>query len=159
MHVFKVNFIARILALQLTQTALEPHPIAAPQPTMIGKHLVSEKVRPDSCWLYVELPLMQDQTKSLQKTGHLFRSPPQPALVIAEERQIIGIADIARRAQHFFHEMVEGIEIQVGEKLTGQVPDGDPSPAFIRCEEVVPRKIVERWILRITVPDNALREP
>ena len=54
--------------------------------------------------------------------------------------------------------MVETIQVDVGEELTGQVADGQPSPPLIRTEQVVPSKVEVHRLLRVGAVDDAVRQ-
>ena len=46
------------------------------------------------------------------------------ARIVVEEREILHVANVSLRPQHLFAEVVEAVEVEVGEELAGEVADG-----------------------------------
>lgn len=85
---------------------------------------------------------------------------PTPLLqhvgVVVKEREVVDVAEITLRAQHFLDEVVEGVEVDVGEELAGQVADGKAATSLVRREEVVAREIEQHRLLRVRCVDDGV---
>ena len=57
--------------------------------------------------------------------------------VVMEQRKVVDVAQVSARPQYLLAEVIEPVEIDVGEKLTGQVADGKPPAALEWCQQVV----------------------
>ena len=88
-------------------------------------------------------------------------SPPfvQPLGLVVKQHEIVHVAHIALRPQDILAEMIEAVQIDIGEELAGQVSDGEAPPTLPRREQVVAR-VVDRnrlWCmdLRISICGSA----
>jgi len=88
--------------------------------------------------------LVQPQAQHRQILGHGSLDLVQPRRVIVEHSEVIGVAQVAAAPEPFLHEMVEAVQIEVGEELGCQVPDGDTVASFQGREEIVPGE-EDRW--------------
>jgi len=59
------------------------------------------------------------------------------ALFVGEHQKVIDVADVALDPQPVLDEVIEGIEVDVGEELARLVTDGDAPTRFAGCEQVV----------------------
>ena len=73
--------------------------------------------------------------------GEIWRQPIAPAFqdlrVIVEQGEVVDVPNVAPHPQHLRAEMIEAIEVDVGEELAGQIADRQPAPPAIRLEQVV----------------------
>ncbi len=74
--------------------------------------------------------------------------------LIVEKTEIVAIADISARVQSLLYEAVEGIEIKVGQPLTGEVADRQPAPPFKWRKQIVAFEPGRNTFLRIAVVDD-----
>ena len=129
------------------------------QQPMRGEHSIAEKAnalldRKDRVLSWVKF-----QPQSAEKSADLFTGFRQLPLVVREQQKIIDIAHIALEPQSLFDEVIERIEIHVGEELTGLVADGDASASFAVCEQIIAGKVMLDFFLWITAVDDASRQP
>ena len=75
-----------------------------------------------------------------------------------EEREIVHVAQIALRSQDLLAEVVQAVEVDVGEELAGQVADGQAAPALERGEQVVARKVERHRLLGVGAVDDPVRQ-
>ncbi len=71
---------------------------------------------------------MQPQPQASQKVPDLFAHFGQVLLVVGEHQEIIDVADVALDPQAVLDEVIERVEVDVGEELAGLVADGDAPP-------------------------------
>ena len=57
--------------------------------------------------------------------------------VVVEQREIFDVADIGC-THHLGDEVIEAVQIQVGEKLARQIADRQTAAALVGCEQVSP---------------------
>ena len=48
--------------------------------------------------------------------------------IVVEQREVVDVADIGR-LQHLGHEVIEAVEVEIGEELAGQIADRQPAAA------------------------------
>ena len=72
------------------------------------------------------LAWVQAQAATFQEAGN----PAPPVLelpgVVVKQDEVVHIAQVALRTQDFLAEVVQAVQVEVGEELAGQVPDGRP---------------------------------
>ena len=88
-----------------------------------------------NCWPAWRRPA---PAADLHRTGRRSRSAPGQILAdapappgqrrgaVVEQGEVVHVAQIARRAQHFLHEVAQAVEMDVGEERAGEVADGQP---------------------------------
>lgn len=80
-------------------------------------------------------------------------------MIVTEEREIIDIPDIFLCTDPFLDEMIEAVEIDVGEELAGQISDRQSAAAFHRREQIVSVKVCLNLLLGIAGIDDRLDQP
>lgn len=126
---------------------------------MRWKHPVTEMVRSNRHRKDKGLFWVKPQPISLQECFNGVSDLPKLFFAVFENSQVVHITDIASALQHLFNEMVKVVQIDIGEKLAGEVSDRDSSPPLVRLEKIIPLKIIEDLLLRIAVVDNGLHQP
>ena len=97
---------------------------------------------------------MQAQPSPLEVGRDAVSPVFEPARVVVEQREVVHVAQVSLRPKHLLAEMVEPVEIEVGEELAGQVAYRKPAAALDRRQEVVARKPQVHGFLRVgTVHD------
>lgn len=76
-----------------------------------------------------------------------------------QEHKIVHEANVKAAMQCFFHEMIEGIQINVGEELAGQIADGQAAPALKRQEQIIAGEIPVGFCLRIAAVNDFVNQP
>ena len=108
-------------------------------------------VRKDHC-----LARMQAEPPPLQECA----DPSSPFFelfaVVVKQREIVDVAQVALRAKNFLAEVIQSIEIEVGEELAGQVADGQAAAAFQRCQEIVAGEQQVDRLLRVGAVDDTV---
>ena len=94
-----------------------------------------------------------------KKVPDLFSHVGQVPLVVGEHQKIIDVADIALDPQPVLDEVIERVEVDVGEELAGLVADGDAPPPFAGREQVVAGELVQDFFLRVAVVDDLADQP
>ncbi len=93
---------------------------------MLFKQAISEKIharlhRKERCF-----SRMQGEIKPLPQEN--FYSPPcimKDAFVVVQKKKVVHVPDVLPDAQSVLHEMIQLIEIHIGEKLAREIADGD----------------------------------
>ena len=80
-----------------------------------------------------------------------------PAVV--KQRKVIHVAQVPLRPQYFLAEVVQAVQIQIGEELAGQVANWQAAPTFERGEQIVAGIVKIHRLLRIGTIDDAVRQP
>jgi len=78
--------------------------------------------------------------------------------VIPEEEEVVHVAEIIARAKVIANEVIEGVEVDVGEELGGLIAEGEPARALVGSEEVIPREVVGESFLFAGMADDELGE-
>ena len=78
--------------------------------------------------------------------------------VIVKQREVVDVAQVALRPQHFLAEVIQTVEIDVREELAGQVADGQAAAAFQRRQEIVARGQQVDRLLRVGAVDDPVGE-
>ena len=103
----------------------------------VRQELEAQVARRMPGWLDPSLLGMERQASA----GEIRGQPVAPALqnrpLVVEQGEVVDVADVAARLQDFFAEVIEAVEVDVGEKLAGQVADRQPAGAAIGLEQVV----------------------
>ena len=71
------------------------------------------------------------QTPPAQKRGNPRAPRFQRFNIVREQRKIIHVTHIGR-AQHFGCKMIQRIQMHIGEKLAGEIADGQAAPAQMK---------------------------
>lgn len=80
------------------------------------------------------------------------------ARVVREQSEVVHVAQI-RSAQDFLDVVIDSVEVDVGEQLTGEVADRKTSTAVERREQIVACKVEIHRLLRVRSIDDAVDEP
>ena len=78
--------------------------------------------------------------------------------IVMIQRKVINISDIGR-GQHPGHEMVERVEIEIGEELAGEIADRQTTPPLIGREQIIARKMEIDRLLLVRAIDDCIEEP
>ena len=91
---------------------------------MPGENPISQQIETASDGHDVRLVRMQAEAFLAQAFARLPAQFRQSRLVVVEDHHVIHVAEIRLDPEVFLHEVVEGIEIEIGEELAGEVADG-----------------------------------
>ena len=83
----------------------------------------------------------------------------QEGWVIGEQGEIIDIAEILLGWELFGDEVIEAVEVDIGEKLAGEVADGQSLAAATGGEGRIAGEIVEDGVLGIAVVNDLVDQP
>lgn len=83
-----------------------------------------------------ELIRVDAQAQRLHILPHPLALSLQSGAVVTEEQKVIHIAQVALCPQLVLDEEVEGMQVDVGEKLAGQVTDGESAWMLDNAEEI-----------------------
>ena len=137
-HLFQVHS-ARVLAVaQPPQAIAEPAHVRFRQSTITArkKDQAQERSRLSS-FQHHRLAWVQPQAPALEIRRDSIPPVLEPAAVVVKQREVVHVPEISLRPQHFLAEVVEAVQIEIGEELARQVADGQASPAFEPGEEIV----------------------
>ena len=102
------------------------------------------------------------RVKAKAPTLQIPLDPPPPLRellrIVVEQREVVHVPHVPLRAQHFLAEVVEAIEIEVGEELAGEVADGQAAPPFEGGEQVVAGEVEVDGLLRVRAVDDPVGE-
>ena len=70
--------------------------------------------------------LVNDQPQSSQPLDDRRLPRPQRALVVAEQGEVVDVAEIGAAAEFARHELIEGMQVAVGPELRGEIADRQP---------------------------------
>ena len=79
--------------------------------------------------------------------------------MIIKQREIIHITNVFFNTQRFFDKMIERIQVDIREKLAGQIANRQAAPPLARREQIVARKIVADRFLRIAAVNDQVKQP
>jgi hypothetical protein len=102
---------------------------------------------------------VQRQATSGEIGGDPIRPGGQDLRLVVEQREVVDVPQVARSSQHLLAEMIEAIEVDVGEELAGQVADRQPPPAAIGLEEIVARIVEVDRFLGVRAIDDGVEQP
>ena len=140
-----------------------PHPATEPPDVLLGQQAVRRQdpvaEEPDAVLDREDHALLRvkPQPQANQKVPDPFPHVGQVPLVVGEHQEIIDVADVALDPQPVLDEVIERVEVDVGEELAGLVADGDAPPPFAGREQVVAGKPVQDLFLRVAVVDDPVR--
>lgn len=69
---------------------------------------------------------------------------PELGLLLAEDHEVVHVSEIGAAAEMLLHEVVQWVEIEVGEELAREVADRQAAPPLDRREEIVAGEPEER---------------
>ena len=104
------------------------------------------------------LARMQAQAAAFQEPGDAEPPALEAFGVVVEEREVVHVAQVALRSQHLLAEVVQAVEMDVGEELAGQVADGQAAPALERGEQVVAGVVERHRLLGVGAVDDPVRQ-
>jgi hypothetical protein len=105
---------------------------------------IAKKVHPFVRPKHPALIRMQPQPDRRQVFGYPLLGFPEPIFVIAKHHEIVTITNVIPATQGLLYKVVEIVEIKVGEKLAGQIADGDSLFAGHGRKQVVSGKVLQR---------------
>ena len=84
--------------------------------------------------------------------------PPHLELfpLVVKQREVVHVAHIPLGPQHFLAEVVQAVQIQIGEELAGQVADRQAAPALEGGEQMVAR-VVGRFTASCELEPSMMR--
>ena len=98
---------------------------------------------------------MKAQPPSFQVGLYALLPLLKPYGVVMKERKIIDMSDIAFDPEDFLAKVVESVEVQVGEKLAGEVADRQATPTLQGREKIITREMqIDRLLLVGAVNDS-----
>lgn len=83
----------------------------------------------------------------------------QLAFVIAKQGEVVHVSEVVIATKLFFHKMIEGVEVDVGQKLAGQIADGKSFGSLYRGQQVIAGEIVENGFLRVAAVNDGIDQP
>jgi len=152
----QIEFTPRERGLHRMQPAALSVETRARQPASIGEDAIAEKPRTIDRARDDGLLRVQPQPHRREELAAGGAVRVQFQLVIAEQGEVVHIADIARDTQPLFHEVVERIQQHVREELTGLVADRQAATAVTRRQQIVTGKPALDQFLRIRVIDDGV---
>ena len=106
---------------------------------------------------YMRLLGVQAQAAAFEEAG----DAPAPLIelprVVVEQDEVVHVAQVSFRPQHFLAEVVQAVQIEIGEELARQVADREPSSSLEGSEEIVARVVEVNRLLGIGSVDDAIR--
>lgn len=84
-------------------------------------------------------PVMEDEAQAREEPLDLPTNVVQSRLAVVESAEVVGIADVSAHPELLLDEVVERVELDVGEELAREVADGEP-PGPDESEQVVAGK-------------------
>jgi hypothetical protein len=78
--------------------------------------------------------------------------------LVREHQDIVHVPDHCPDSQPVMDEVIQRVKVEIGEVLTGKIPDWKPPPSGMRCKEIVARKIEHRRLLSVGAIDNQTRQ-
>src|SRR5262249_42883856 len=136
----------RILPLHPSHPAAEAADILPGNQSMGREDPIAQEAdalfaREDDALVPVDL-----EPQGLQEMLDLPLDLVEPLLVVGEDEKVIDVADVAQ-SQALGDEVVQGIEVDVGEELAGLVAQRQSSPPLRRREQVVAGEPHQRRVL------------
>ena len=99
---------------------------------------------------------MQAKPAAFQIAGNALLPLLQLVGAVVEQGEVVHVAQIALGAQHLLAEVVQSIQVQIGEELAGEVADRQPAAAFERREQIVAGIVDQHGLLPIAAVDDAV---
>src|SRR5262249_52382783 len=124
-----------------------------------GEDAVTQKVDAVLGAQHLALGGVQPQAQAGEVGSHGLFDLPESTFVIAKDDEIVAVADVGMTAQRLFGKVVEAVEIDIGEELAGEVPNGQALTAACGREQIVAGEIVQYLWLGIAGIDDLPHEP
>ena len=99
------------------------------------------------------LARMQFETTTFQIQSNAFPPFGKHSRIVVEQREIVHITHIPLGPQHLLAEMIQRVEIKIGEELACQIANRQAAPPFARRKQIVAGKIQMDLLLRIRAVD------
>jgi hypothetical protein len=109
------------------------------------------------CWRDPGFVRVQLKPSAFQELPNAVAPLGKHRRVVVKQRKVVDITQIGR-AQHFGDEMIEAIEVEVGEKLAGQVADRQAAPPLVGREQVVAVIVKLDRLLGIRAVDDQVHQ-
>ena len=166
-RVLRVRYPARDARLRLLQgqgAGLQPvaeaaHVVFRQPPPAVGEQDVAEEGGRLRRGRHIRLARMQREPAP----GEVHADAPAPLRqhrgAVMEQGEVVHVAQVPQRAQDFLHEVVQAVEVDVGEELAGQVADGQPPAALEGGEQVVAGVVEMHRLLGVGAVDDRVDEP
>lgn len=145
--------------------AQPPQPIAEPPHVRFrqttppaGQQHKSQKLRRRRCFHDPGFARMQTQAAAFQKPGNPVPPDIEATGVVMEQGKIIHVPQVPVSSQHLLAEMIQAVQIDVGEELAGQVADRQATTPAIRGEQIVSGVIAVDRLLGIGPVDDPVRQ-
>ncbi len=97
---------------------------------------------------------MQSQSLGGEEFAARIAVRGQFALVVAEQGEVIDVAEIARHAQLFFDEVIERVQQHVGKELAGLIANGQSASAFTGSQQVIAGEPAIDRLLNVRMVDD-----
>ena len=104
------------------------------------------------------LARMEAQAAAFEEPGDAEPPVLEAFGVVMEECEVVHVAQVALRSQDLLAEVVQAVEVDVGEELAGQVADGQAAPALERGEQVVAGVVEGHRLLGVGAVDDPVRQ-
>ena len=104
----------------------------------------------------VGLGRVKAQAPALQKALDPFPPFGELIRIVVEEGEVVHVAHVPLGPQHLLAEVVEAIEVEVGEELAGEVANGQAAPPLEGGEEVVAGEMEVDGLLGVGAVDDAV---
>ena len=126
-------------------------------PPAAGHEDIAKKLRGLRCGQDDGLAWMQLQSATFEQPCDPALPLGQHARIVMEQRKVIDIAQV-RRAQDFGAEMIERVEIEIGEELAREIADRQAAPARERRKQVIAGKVQFDRLLRVRGVNDPVEE-
>lgn len=150
---------ARMLFLELPHAPGKAPHVFRRQKAILRKNDLPQKSLPAKRRTYLAFLQIELDPKIVKKILHRGHERLKTPRCVIETGGVVDVAQIEPAAQLFFHEMVEGIEINIGEELAGQISNRQAAPALQRRKQIIAGEVPVDFQLRVAAVDDSVDEP
>ncbi len=136
-----------------------PNPDAAGKRCARGQDPKADKIAPIAGFKQLSFNGVQGQS---QRSQVFFQSGPsghQLRPIVAKQRKVIDVPQVGRNFYLLFDKMVEAVEVDVSEKLAGEIADRQAMATLQRGEQVIAGEILQHRFLDVTAVDDGIHQP
>lgn len=148
---------AVILPRHSLQPAAHADNVAACQAYLLREQTPSQKRHSFGAAIHTRFPFMQPKPQTRQKVSNTLAHFSQRGLVVSKKDEIVHVAQIPLWPQFPKHELIERVQINVGEELRGLIADRQAAPTLERSEQVIAWEICGRFLLRVRLVKSVSR--
>lgn len=129
--------------------------LRAGQSRQAGKQPPAEEWKAILATVDAALAVVHAEPQPFQERGDRYMHPRQCLLVVVEQDEVVDVAEVQPRPKFAQYEVIQRIQVHVGEELRRLVADREAAPPCERREQVVAGEVGGRVFLFVGAVDDA----